>query len=262
MLKRGCIILVLSVIQAALVAQTKASFEPLAGYDFQTGAYALLFTPVRQDSAFYLTDVQSLSRLQYGWKFTEEAVTYPFACNDGFEILLLEDDIPVNAFSVRLRCEAFVSGKEWWHFQGVYPAAITGIQPLAIKDTTYQSLQQAREALVALRQNGKVVYVQPPLWESYEGFFFFDVPNPNQSGKAPTVPWEELEAQVRQDLDMAYPEQPYTLELSRYGYGKHYPNVGFRLTAHKSFFDGFKLYPIGAWGWRPLPLKLTYYHRP
>ena len=116
--------------------------------------------------------------------------------------------------------------------------------------------------MIALKRNEKVIYVQPPFWESYEGFFFFDVPNPNHSGKAPTVPREELKAQVRQELDMAYPEQPYTLELSRYGYGKHYPNVGFKLTAHKSFFDGFKLYPIGAWGWRTLPLKLTYYHRP
>lgn len=261
-MKLSALILSLFLLSHVSFAQRAKSYEPLLGYDFKGGEYALLFIGAFDDTAFYVNAPESLIRLQKSWHFDQEAVTYPFACNDGFQVLLLDDDGPVEAFSIRLRCQAFVGEEEWWHYPGISPVLIPEVQALMVKDTVFTSLQQARNALKTLQAENQVVYINPPAWERYEGFFHFNVPNPNHSGKAPTVPWQQLEDEVRQQIDLAYPEQPYQLELSRYGYGQYYPEVGFKLTAHKSYFDQFKLYPISDWGWRPLPLKLTYFLKP
>ena len=108
----------LLLLHSSAYSQRAKSYQPLSGYDFHQGGYALLFVGAYEDTAFFINSVQSLNLLQKAWVLDEEAVTYPFACNDGFRVLLLHDDVAVDQFSIRLRCQAFVAAGEWWHFPG------------------------------------------------------------------------------------------------------------------------------------------------
>lgn len=257
---KGPVLILLWFMVTAMVANAQQNpYEPLAGYDLGKGTYSLLFLPLGNDSAYYLYEIKSLLNLQKSWRFQEEAVVYPFACNDGYEVSLLESGQVVDQYSIRLRCQAFYADHEAWHLSGFTPVLMPGVQRLSIRDTLFDDLQQARIALNELRSDQGVTWVEPPSWEHFEGFFHFNVPNPNHTGKSPFTPWERVEEQIVQEVTAAFPGTRFQLILHRYGYGKHYPTLGFKLMGRKELFKAFDLYPKSTWGWQPLKLKLTFY---
>lgn len=259
-MKMPLLILIWFILADVCVYAQQAPYEPLADYDLEKGTYSLLFLSVRNDTAYYIDRVESLLNLQKSWSFEEEAVVYPFACTDGYKVLLLDSQQVVDQFSIRLRCQSFTGvDNQSWHLLFSAPALIPGRQVLMTQDTLFQDLQLARAALEKIRSKKGVTWVLPPIWERFEGYFHFNVPNPNHSGKAPTTPWEEVTAKIERELKAAFPKSTFQLILHRYGYGKHYPTLGFKLTGQKELFDRFDLYPQSSRGWQPLALKLTYY---
>ena len=67
------------------------------------------------------------------WVFQEEAVQYPFACNDGYTVLLFKDKTVIDHFKIHLRCRAFVHDKAWLHMETFSPAFLSAKNGCAIR---------------------------------------------------------------------------------------------------------------------------------
>ncbi len=243
---------------------TVESYKPLERYDFDKGGYELIFLPYagrNGDTAFFTTDISVLNELKEGWEFDSEAVQYPFACNDGHDLLLLFNGFVQDQFSIRNRCQAFIDGDTYWHLPEFSAALIPELLPVIRREKMYSAIDEARSVLRLAKTDSSVLFIEPADWESFEGYFFFQFPNPNKSGKAPFIPWENINADVQSQLDQEYLEVPFQMRMVSYGYGKNYPNIIFKVTANKDLFDNFKIFPIIESGWFPLKPKLIYYKK-
>jgi len=244
--------------------QEKGVFRPLEAYDFEDGGYEMVFLPelrYRIDSAYYTSDLRVLNRLKVSWQFEEEATVYPFACNDGFKVVLLRGKDILKRFEIRFRCQSFSASDRSYHYTGYGPGLIPGLNRAAAIDTTFHNLMEARTFLNVLKSDASLLFFIPVDWEEFEGMFYFNVPNPNYSGRAPTVAWNDVYDKVRAEIEGLYSTFSFKLQMASYGYGKHYPHVRFRLICNKNLFEKFKYYPKTTAHWQPLELKLKYFMR-
>ncbi len=252
----------LGMVQGQVRLNDNVPFKPLENYDFSGGAHTLVVIPadVSNDNQFalYLRDTVRLNGYRQSWVFKEEAVTYPFACLDGYDIHLLRGQDAVAGFRVSLRCEAFIHEEGYWHLDAFGPLLhIMEMDTAWRKDARFQNLRSARAALAEARSDAGVIFIPETEWEHYDGYFFISRLNPNYSGKAPFADWDKVLADMQKQLESKYPEDRYDVRLASYGLGKHYKQITFRIAGKKAFFDDFSLYPVNDWGWQPFKPKLT-----
>lgn len=237
-------------------------FEPLKPYDFSEGDYSLIFIPESRQGdekvAYYTDKEEVLNVCKKVWVFDHEAIVYPFGCLDGYDITLAQKGKSKAGFALRFRCQAFVSGSDYWHVNVLKTVVLTSLMEKVYGvDTVYENLTEARGALAEARQNAKVVFIPDTDWERYDGYFFFSRPNPNFSGRAPYTEWEDVLKEVQEKIHDEYPDQNFDLTLASHGSGKHYPQITFRIHSKKAFFDQFKSYLVTNWGWREFKPKLS-----
>lgn len=237
-------------------------FRPLENYDFSAGGYTLVLIPRRiskeDQFTLYLRDTVRLNGYRQSWTFKKEAVTYPFACLDGYDIYLLRNDDAIADFRVSLRCEAFIHKGDYWQLDAFGPLLhIMEMDTAWRKDTRFQSIASARAALAEARLDDDAIFIPEAEWEHYEGYFFISLPNPNYSGKAPFAEWNHVLSDMQEKLEGFYPDRDFHLRLASYGSGKHYKRITFRIACKREFFDDFDLYPVNDWGWQSFKPKLT-----
>ena len=228
------------------------NFAPLKPYNFEERGYALVFIPHRGEGVLYAEGKEQLNAFKNLWVFDKKAVTYPFACNDGYRVALVKDKDIVNNYYIRMRCRAFVVDSEYWHLNlasSVISAA--GLRRAVVEQSSYKTLEEGRRKLALAQIDPEVIFVERPPWENYEGYFFVRRRNPNFSGRAPFKDWDELLEETKAKIKKQYPKHDFEISLASYGSGKNYPNISFRVYGDKKFFDSFKLYDITDWGWRP-----------
>lgn len=258
------IFMLISWVTGVHAQREKGVFRPLEAYDFEDGGYEMVFLPelrYKVDSAYYTSDPQVLNRLKMSWQFEEEAMVYPFSCNDGFQVVLLRDNDILEQFEIRFRCQSFSASNRSYHYTGSGPGLIPGLNRVVTIDTTFHDLVEARTFLNVLKSDESLLFFLPVDWEEFEGMFYFNVPNPNHSGRAPTVAWKDVYDKVNSELEDLYATFSFKLQMASYGYGKHYPHVRFRLVCNKNLFDKFEYYPKTTAQWQPLKLKLRYFMR-
>ncbi|MCE7996727.1 MAG: hypothetical protein HEP71_32505 [Roseivirga sp.] len=241
-------------------------FEPLKHYNFSESGYALLLIPARirdeKDIVYYTEQQDVLQAYQEIWVFEKEAVTYPFACNDGFRIVLSKNKRTQANYYLRMRCSAFVSGRDYWHVNKFASLIPTSDMRVAVQsDSIYDDLSTARRALEEARKNAEVVFIDEALWEHYDGYFFISLPNPNFSGRAPFTDWDALLKAVSLKIRSQYSNYVFDINLASYGHGKNYPRVTFRIHSQRGFFEQFDQYPVTEWGWQDLKPRLTLFMR-
>lgn len=242
------------------------SFEPLKNYDFSESGYALLFIPESVtnagDTVYYTEQQELLQTYQDFWVFDKEAVSYPFACNDGFRIVLSENKEAQANYYLRMRCNAFVSGSDYWHINSMAGLVLVSGMNVAVgSDSIYDDILAARRALIEARSNAEVVFIDETMWEHYDGYFFISLANPNVSGRAPFTDWNVLLKDITTKIRNHYPGYDFDIALASYGHGENYPRVTFRIHSQRLFFDQFNQYPVTEWGWRDLKPRLTLYMR-
>jgi len=236
----------------------------LGDYDFSEPGYTLIFhvpSKALPKYALYTQSQETLVLFKRAWVFDTEAVTYPFGCNDGYNIELQKDHESIEVFGVRIRCKAFIARGEYWDLPAGLPLSYMNLDTAIIAERQYKTLETAREALALIRNNPNIIGVNPPEWKKHDGYFHFRYPNPGYSPKSPAVDWNQLTAEVISLIKEEFPEEDFNLELTYHGYGKNYPEVGFKLSGKKSLFSSFKLYPKSDTGWIDFEPKLTLYQK-
>lgn len=195
-----------------------------------------------------------------GYSFDREAVTYPFSCNDGYSVWVNKGLEIVSSYSVKYRCQAFVDGDSWWHYDGLGSAVVLGeLDTARIVEKTYSDLQEARSDLERLKLDNNLIGTDNPEWENHDGYFFFRYPNPNKSGRSPFTEWDVLTEKVIKELTKKHSDEQFIISLHSYGYGGNYPNVLFKVKAKESLYKAFRKYPITS-GWKDFePILTTYW---
>lgn len=237
----------------------------LGDYDLSQKGYTLIFhIPVKSEAKYvlYTQRQEKLEAYKKTWVFDKEAATYPFACNDGFNIELQKNHQSLEFFGVRLKCNAFIARGEYWDLPLSIAISHINLDTAYTSSRKYETLEAAREGLAIVKQNPYIIGVSQPEWEKNDGYFHFRYPNPAHSPKSPPIDWNQLTAEVKELIKRKFPNEDFCLTLTYYGYGKNYPQVGFKLSGKKTLFSAFDLYPKSDRGWVDFEPELTFYiHR-
>lgn len=250
-------------ISSTLKAQE--GFQPLSGHNFQEPGYTLLFfglaTELSKDKVLYTTRFELLEAFNQEYTVNEDAVTYPFGCNDGYRVVLQKDKKVLTGFDIRYRCQALVdSSNRYWHYIALGSAVLSNrLDTASMEQITFENLEEARKQLKGILELPEVVGIENPDWQFYDGYFYFRVPNPNKSGRAPFTEWEDVKKKVRSDIRKKYLDERFELELTSYGWGASYPVLLFRLKCKRSLYATFDLYEKSSSGWKDYTPSLTVY---
>lgn len=234
----------------------------LSDYDFSESGYVLIFhLPVGSTNNYvlYAQREEQLEAYKKAWVFEKEAFTYPFACNDGYNIELQKNHQSLEFFGVRFRCKAFIARGEYWDLPSEVSLGHLSLDTAKVTLLQYENLEAARAGLTVLKESRSIIGVSHPEWESNDGYFHFRYPNPGLPPKSPAIDWGGLTLEVKDQIQQKFPNEDFDLELTYYGYGKNYPEVGFKLSGKKSLFSAFNLYPKSERGWIDFEPKLTVY---
>lgn len=234
----------------------------LADYNFSEPGYTLIFhLPVEDENNYvlYTQRQEQLEAYKKEWVFEKEAATYPFACNDGYNIELQKKHQSLEFFGVRLRCNAFMARGEYWDLPLDISLGQFGLDTARVTTRQFENLRAARANLARLKANPSIIGVSNPEWVVNDGYFHFRYPNPGFSPKSPVIDWNQLTIEVKDQIQQKFPNEDFDLELGYYGYGKNYPEVSFKLSGKESLFSAFNLYPKSDKGWVDFEPKLTVY---
>jgi len=261
MVLRFAMMTFLSLVSILGFAQVK--HQPLSEFNFNEGGYSLLVFPNHysdKDDLVYHTSNQDILKALNGQMIvTKEAVTYPFACNDGLNLFLQKRNQIVKTLAIRYRCHALIENGNYWDYSGLgFAVLLSRMDTAKMVKVNYNNLNDAREDYSKKLTNDSLIVVEEPEWFKYDGYFYLRYPNPNVSGRAPFTEWETLTSKVRKEITDKYSDHKFEVALHYYGHGENYPTVLFKVSAKSDFYSQFEAYPITS-GWKPFKPELIIY---
>lgn len=230
----------------------------LKNHDFDKGGYYLI--GVRSDGdrnsladslgEFYTDDIGVLNAIKKEWTFTRPSPKY--ACGYHYEVLVCENGLELESFSINLNCNEIVSDNGYFYFetQKLRMFKDSFKKPIK-KEENFTSLTDARNYMEIILKDTNLILTPTPTWIQYEGTFQFTYVCPEGS-KDCLDNEEKLLKRMTKEIKLKYPGEKFEIE----GTGGSSSDLFVEVKCNKTLADKFDLYKrnLESDKWEPCDL--------